>query len=132
MLWVGGHIFLVSLYEIGGHDGLLEGTWLGDVLHAPYDVVHHWEVAVHDAVGGALGSLAGWLVNTLASAVVGLVVGLRSCWSVLRAFGVGGGHGSAGARGGHADGHARRSQAGRAPRGPRRGFSESVSPVLRF
>ena len=52
MLWVGGHIFLVSLYEIGGHDGLLEGTGLGDALHAPYDLVHHWEVDVHDALGG--------------------------------------------------------------------------------
>jgi predicted DNA repair protein MutK len=93
MLWVGGHIFLVSLYEIGGTDGLLEGTWLGDVLHAPYDVIHHWEVAVHDAIGGALGSFAGWLVNTLASAVVGLLVG-GLVLAVLHAFGIGGGHGS--------------------------------------
>ncbi len=93
MLWVGGHIFLVSLYEIGGHDGLLEGTGLGDVLHAPYDVVHHWEVAVHDAVGGALGGLAGWVVNTLASAVVGLLVGFLVL-GALRLVGVGGGHGS--------------------------------------
>ncbi|WP_457208116.1 DUF808 domain-containing protein [Nocardioides sp. P5_C9_2] len=93
MLWVGGHIFLVSLYEIGGHDGLLEGTWLGDVLHAPYDVVHHWEVAVHDAVGGALGGLAGWVVNTLVSALVGLVVGALVL-VVLRLVGVGGGHGA--------------------------------------
>ena len=37
MLWVGGHILLVSLDELG---------W-----HAPYDLVHHWEEAVHDAVG---------------------------------------------------------------------------------
>ena len=58
MLWVGGHIFLVSLYEIGGHDGLLEGTAIGDALHAPYDLLHHWEVDVHDAVGGALGGIA--------------------------------------------------------------------------
>ena len=93
MLWVGGHIFLVSLYEIGGTDGLLEGTWLGDVLHAPYDVIHHWEVAVHDAIGGALGSFAGWLVNTLASAVVGLLVG-GLVLAVLHAVGIGGGHGS--------------------------------------
>lgn len=75
MLWVGGHIFLVSLYEIGGHDGLLEGTGLGDVLHAPYDLLHRWEVDLHDAIGGAIGALAGWLLNTLVSAVVGLVVG---------------------------------------------------------
>ena len=60
MLWVGGHILLVSSDELG--------------LNAPYDVVHHWEEAVHDAVG-ALGGVLGWLVNTAASAVVGLVVG---------------------------------------------------------
>ena len=60
MLWVGGHILLVSSDELG--------------LHAPYDVVHHWEEAVHDAAG-ALGGVLGWLVNTAASAVVGLVVG---------------------------------------------------------
>ncbi len=89
MLWVGGHIFLVSLYEIGGHDGLLEGTALGDVLHAPYDLVHHWEDDVHDAIGGALGALAGWLLNTLLSALVGLVVG-GIILAVLRVVGVGG------------------------------------------
>ncbi|GAA1924410.1 DUF808 domain-containing protein [Nocardioides hwasunensis] len=89
MLWVGGHIFLVSLYEIGGHDGLLEGTGIGDVLHAPYDLVHHWEVAVHDAVGGAIGGLAGWLLNTVVSAIVGLVVGALVL-VVLRAVGIGG------------------------------------------
>ncbi|RYC11309.1 DUF808 domain-containing protein [Nocardioides zhouii] len=92
MLWVGGHIFLVSLYEIGGHDGLLEGTTLGDVLHAPYDLVHHWEVDVHDAIGGVLGALAGWLLNTLLSAIVGLVVG-GIVLAVLNALGIVGGHG---------------------------------------
>jgi uncharacterized protein len=60
MLWVGGHILLVGTEDLG---------W-----HAPYDVVHHLEVAVHDAVP-AFGSLLGWLVNTAASAVVGLLVG---------------------------------------------------------
>src|SRR6478735_1497963 len=89
MLWVGGHIFLVSLYEIGGHDGLLEGTALGDALHAPYDLLHHWEEDVHDAIGGALGALVGWLLNTLVSALVGLVVGFVVLYA-LRAFGVGG------------------------------------------
>ncbi len=93
MLWVGGHIFLVSLYEIGGHDGLLEGTGLGDVLHAPYDLVHHWEVDVHDAIGGVLGGLVGWLLNTLLSAVVGLVVG-GIVLAVVTALGIGGGHGA--------------------------------------
>lgn len=102
MLWVGGHIFLVSLYEIGGDGGLLEGTALGDALHAPYDLVHHWEEAVHDAVGGALGSLAGWVVNTLVSAVVGLVVG-GIVLAVLHAFGIGGGHGSEDHAGDHAE-----------------------------
>ena len=60
MLWVGGHILLVGVDELG---------W-----HAPYDLVHHAEEAVHDALG-AVGAVAGWLTNTLASAVVGLVVG---------------------------------------------------------
>ena len=60
MIWVGGHILLVSADELG---------W-----HAPYDIVHHWEEAVHEAVAG-IGALLAWMVNTLASAVVGLVVG---------------------------------------------------------
>ena len=89
MLWVGGHIFLVSLYEIGGHDGLLEGTAIGDALHAPYDLLHHWEEDVHHAIGGALGALVGWLLNTLVSALVGLVVGFVVLYA-LRAVGVGG------------------------------------------
>ncbi|MCF6379785.1 DUF808 domain-containing protein [Nocardioides KLBMP 9356] len=102
MLWVGGHIFLVSLYEIGGHDGLLEGTAIGDALHAPYDLVHHWEVDVHDAVGGVLGALAGWLLNTVLSAIVGLVVG-GIVLAVLRAVGVGGHRGEHGVE--HGDEH---------------------------
>lgn len=93
MLWVGGHIFLVSLYEIGGEGGLLEGTAIGDVLHAPYDLIHHWEEDVHEAVGGALGSLLGWLLNTVLSGLVGLVVG-GIVLAVLLAFGIGGGHGA--------------------------------------
>jgi len=60
MLWVGGHILLVGLEDLG---------W-----HAPYDAVHHLEVAVHDATG-ALGAVLGWLVNTALSAVAGLLVG---------------------------------------------------------
>ncbi|GAA4696026.1 DUF808 domain-containing protein [Nocardioides conyzicola] len=61
MLWVGGHIEIVGLDDLG---------W-----HAPYDLVHHLEHEVHHAVGGTLGSIAGWLTNTLLSAVFGLVVG---------------------------------------------------------
>lgn len=54
MLWVGGHILLVGVHDLGWH-------WL-------YDQVHHAEEAVG---GGALG----WVVNTAASAVIGLAVG---------------------------------------------------------
>jgi len=61
MLWVGGHILLVGAHDLG---------W-----HAPYDLVHHAEEAVHHAVSGALGSVLAWSANTLASAVVGLIVG---------------------------------------------------------
>ena len=60
MLWVGGHILLVGADELG--------------LHAPYDLVHHLEVAVHDATGG-LGPALGWLTNTFFSAVLGVIVG---------------------------------------------------------
>jgi predicted DNA repair protein MutK len=60
MLWVGGHILLANSAEVGWH-------W-------PYDTLHHWEEAVHDAVPG-VGAVVGWLLNTAVSAVVGLVVG---------------------------------------------------------
>jgi len=60
MLWVGGHILLVGVDELG---------W-----HALYDVVHHAEEAVHDATG-ALGGVLAWLTNTVASAALGLIVG---------------------------------------------------------
>jgi predicted DNA repair protein MutK len=60
MLWVGGHIIVAGLDELG---------W-----HAPYSLVHHLQHAVHDATG-PLGAVLGWLTATLASAVVGLVVG---------------------------------------------------------
>jgi predicted DNA repair protein MutK len=60
MLWVGGHIELVGLDELG--------------LHAPYDLVHHLEQAVHRAVPGVGGVLA-WLTNTVFSALLGTVLG---------------------------------------------------------
>jgi uncharacterized protein len=60
MLWVGGHILLVGVDDLGWH-------WL-------YDVVHHWEEDVEHALG-AIGGAAAWLVNTAASAVLGLLVG---------------------------------------------------------
>src|SRR5215218_67285 len=57
MLWVGGHILLVGLDELG--------------LSAPYDFVHHLEEDVHEA----LGAVGAWLTNTAASALLGIVVG---------------------------------------------------------
>ena len=60
MIWVGGHINLVGLDDLG--------------LHAPYSWVHHAEEAVHDATG-ALGGVFGWLTNTVGSAILGLIVG---------------------------------------------------------
>lgn len=60
MIWVGGHILLVGLDDLG--------------LHAPYSWVHHAEEAVHDATG-FLGGVLGWLTNTVGSAVLGLIVG---------------------------------------------------------
>ena len=60
MVWVGGHILLVGVDELG--------------FHPPYALVHHLEVAVADATG-ALGGFLGWLTNTIGSAIVGLVVG---------------------------------------------------------
>ncbi|WP_019873446.1 DUF808 domain-containing protein [Sporichthya polymorpha] len=60
MLWVGGHILLVGLDDIG---------W-----HGPYGLVHDAEEAVHDATGAFAGVL-GWLTNTLGSALLGALVG---------------------------------------------------------
>jgi uncharacterized protein len=60
MLWVGGHIMLQGVYDLG---------W-----HAPYDLVH---VLEHPFVGIAVvGGFLAWLVNTLCSAVLGLAWGL--------------------------------------------------------
>ncbi|KAA1426994.1 DUF808 domain-containing protein [Nocardioides antri] len=63
MLWVGGHILLVNLAEVG--------WW-----HAPYDWVHHLEEDVHHAVDvSVLGPTLAWMVNTFFSALAGLLVG---------------------------------------------------------
>jgi predicted DNA repair protein MutK len=56
MLWVGGHILLVGVDELG---------W-----HAPYGAVHH----LVESFSGAGGAVQ-WLVETLCSAVAGLLVG---------------------------------------------------------
>jgi len=60
MLWVGGHIILVGLGDLGWH-------W-------PYDQVHNLEETVGDALGAG-GGFAAWLVNTLSSAIVGAIWG---------------------------------------------------------
>jgi len=60
MLWVGGHILLVGLDDLG--------------FAPPYALVHDLEVLVHDATG-PLGGFLGWLTNTIGSAIAGLVVG---------------------------------------------------------
>jgi uncharacterized protein len=60
MLWVGGHILLVGLDDLG--------------LSAPYDAVHHLEEDVEHALG-AVGGVGAWLTNTAASALLGVVVG---------------------------------------------------------
>jgi predicted DNA repair protein MutK len=60
MLWVGGHILLVGLDDLG--------------VSGPYDQVHHAEEDVDHALG-AFGGVGAWLTNTAASAVVGLLVG---------------------------------------------------------
>ncbi len=60
MLWVGGHILLVGVDDLG---------W-----HVVYDAVHHVEEAAADAVTTG-GAVLGWLVNTVASAIIGLIWG---------------------------------------------------------
>ena len=60
MLWVGGHLLLTGMDELG---------W-----HAPYGFVHHVEMLVHDATGAA-GGVLGWLVNTAFSCLAGLIIG---------------------------------------------------------
>ncbi len=60
MLWVGGHILLAGVDDLG---------W-----HAPYDLVRRLQETVTRGLGGLSGFVS-WLVDTLASAVVGLLVG---------------------------------------------------------
>jgi uncharacterized protein len=60
MIWVGGHILLTGLDDLG--------------VSGPYDAVHHLEEDVRHALGAA-GGVAAWLTNTAASAALGLVAG---------------------------------------------------------
>jgi hypothetical protein len=60
MIWVGGHILLVGLDELG--------------VHGPYDEVHHAEEDVDHALG-PFGGIGAWFTNTGASAILGVAVG---------------------------------------------------------
>ncbi|MFC6154471.1 DUF808 domain-containing protein [Nocardioides yefusunii] len=73
MLWVGGHILLVGVDELGWH-------W-------PYSLVHDLQHEVEHAVPFAVGAF-GWLTNTACSAVVGLLVGAVVV-TLLNVLGVG-------------------------------------------
>lgn len=57
MLWVGGHIMVAGVAELG---------W-----HAPHDIVHH----LVEAVAGA-GGFVKWCVETLCSLIFGLIWGI--------------------------------------------------------
>lgn len=57
MLWVGGHILLVGMHELG--------------FHPIYNFVHGLEQSAAAVAGG----FVGWLVNTFFSALLGIVCG---------------------------------------------------------
>ncbi len=59
MLWVGGHILLVGMDELG--------------LHAPYSLVHLLAEPATRLAG--VGAVLGWLVSTLCALLFGLMVG---------------------------------------------------------
>lgn len=61
MLWVGGHILLVGMDDLG--------------FHPIYAFVHHAEEVVAGWVP-VLGGAVSWLTNTFFSAILGLVIGL--------------------------------------------------------
>lgn len=65
MLWVGGHIILAGLDDLGWHT-------LYDAVH---DLQHHVEHGVNDVNGFSGASMLGWLTNTAASALLGVLVG---------------------------------------------------------
>ena len=64
MLWVGGHLVIVNVGEVG--------------FHIPADILHSIEHAV-----APLGAVIVWIVDTAISAVVGLAVGLLVVGIVL-------------------------------------------------
>ncbi len=104
MLWVGGHILLVGVDELG---------W-----HAPYGFVHGAEEWVAHATG-AFGGFLGWVTNTFFSFVAGLVVGAVIV-AIMHVIPRRGGHGAAGHGAGEgADTHPRHTHA--APEGAAQG-----------
>lgn len=106
MLWVGGHILLQNVANVG--------------FEWPWHQVEHVAHAVHDGVPG-VGAVVGWLVETAILAVVGLLVGLVILAVVdgIKAL-RGGGHGE-----GSRDAEAPVAQAG--PAGEGRPAGEDVS-----
>lgn len=82
MLWVGGHILLVGMDDLGAT--------------APYHLVH----VIADSVAGvaAVGAVLGWLVSTVCSLIFGLIVGAVIV-AVMHLIPGGGGHDEPAARG---------------------------------
>lgn len=60
MLWVGGHIIIDGLKNLG--------------FKAPYEMLHHLEEAAAHAIPVAAG-LVGWLTETILSGFIGLILG---------------------------------------------------------
>ncbi|MUK02339.1 DUF808 family protein [Vibrio cholerae] len=96
MLWVGGHIMLQGVYDLG---------W-----HLPYDVVHVLEAPFTGIA--VVGGFLTWLVDTLCSAVIGLAWGLivmAVVQPLLKALP------SSKKKGGHEEGDVRAAVAGHRP-----------------
>lgn len=67
MLWVGGHILVDGARKLG--------------FKPPYDAIHAFEHAVHEA-SGAMGGVLGWLTNSTLSGVVGLILGAMVTFAI--------------------------------------------------
>ena len=67
MLWVGGHILVDGASKLG--------------FKPPYDAIHAFEHAVHEA-SGAMGGVLGWLTNSTLSGVVGLILGAMVAFAI--------------------------------------------------
>jgi len=67
MLWVGGHILVDGASKLG--------------FKPPYDAIHAFEHAVHEA-SGAMGGVLGWLTNSTLSGVIGLILGAMVAFAI--------------------------------------------------